>query len=89
MCSVNIYLYVFVLLQSSQLCRTFIANSTSDGDYKFLVAGGQRIPAVQNYTRFMVSLRLRTATRYFGDNHYCAGVIISYRWIVTSAQCMV
>nr|XP_036221711.1 trypsin-1-like [Bactrocera oleae] len=89
MCSGNIYLYVFVLLQSSQLCRTFIANSTSDGDYKFLVAGGQRIPAVQNYTRFMVSLRLRTATRYFGDNHYCAGVIISYRWIVTSAQCMV
>ncbi|XP_050330409.1 serine protease 1-like [Bactrocera neohumeralis] len=89
MCSVHIYLSVFVLLQSSQLCRTFIENSTSDGDYKFLVAGGQRVQNVQNFTRFMVSLRQRTATRYFGDNHYCAGVIISYRWIVTSAQCMV
>ncbi|XP_018802614.1 PREDICTED: trypsin-1-like [Bactrocera latifrons] len=89
MCSVSIYLSAFVLLQSSQLCRSFIANSSSDGDYKFLVAGGQRVANVQNYARFMVSLRQRTATRYFGDNHYCAGVIISYRWIVTAAQCIV
>ncbi|XP_020718194.1 putative trypsin-6 [Ceratitis capitata] len=84
------YLTILLLLQLSQRCQTHVTNlSCHPGDYTFLVAGGQRIPEVQNYTRFMVSLRARTATKYFGDNHYCAGVIISIRWILTSAQCIV
>lgn len=89
MSGVNLYLFVYVLLQLSQFCNATVKNLTTEGDYKFLVAGGQHAPEVGNYTRFMVSLRARTATKYFGDNHYCAGVIIGYRWIISSAQCMV
>ncbi|XP_028896013.1 putative trypsin-6 [Zeugodacus cucurbitae] len=90
MSKVNVLLIVFVLLQLTQLSSASAKNLTAQkGDYRFLVAGGLRVPELLNYTRFMVSLRLRTATKYFGDNHYCAGVIISYRWIVSSAQCLV
>ncbi|KAH8301280.1 hypothetical protein KR018_010447, partial [Drosophila ironensis] len=37
--------------------------------------------------KYVVSIRSRTPRRVFGDNHFCAGVIISPRFVLTSAIC--
>ncbi|XP_033251794.1 trypsin-like isoform X2 [Drosophila miranda] len=37
--------------------------------------------------KYVVSLRSRTPRKYFGDNHYCGGVIVSRTFILTAAHC--
>ncbi|BFF97061.1 trypsin-3 [Drosophila madeirensis] len=37
--------------------------------------------------KYVVSLRSRTPRKYFGDNHYCGGVILSRTFIMTAAHC--
>ncbi|KAH8364702.1 hypothetical protein KR084_010240 [Drosophila pseudotakahashii] len=37
--------------------------------------------------RYVVSIRSRTPRKFFGDNHFCGGVIISRTYIMTSAHC--
>ncbi|XP_001352913.3 mite allergen Eur m 3 [Drosophila pseudoobscura] len=50
-------------------------------------------PTIDNKTsilaRYVVSLRTRTPFRYYGDNHFCGGVIISLTFIMTSAHCLI
>ncbi|XP_017461356.1 PREDICTED: anionic trypsin-2-like, partial [Rhagoletis zephyria] len=89
MFAANKYYVIILFVHLLPRCASIANHTGHPGDYIFLVAGGQRIPEIQNYTRYMVSLRSRTVTRYFGDNHYCAGIIISPLWILTSAQCAV
>ncbi|XP_017072257.1 uncharacterized protein LOC108108663 isoform X2 [Drosophila eugracilis] len=37
--------------------------------------------------KYVVSIRSRSVHKYFGDNHFCAGVIISETFILTAAHC--
>ncbi|XP_016955852.1 chymotrypsin-2 isoform X2 [Drosophila biarmipes] len=37
----------------------------------------------------MVSIRTRSVHRYFGDNHFCSGVIVSPTFVLTSAHCLI
>lgn len=42
---------------------------------------------IEGLSKYVVSIQSRTAHEMFGDNHFCAGVIISKDFILTSAHC--
>ncbi|XP_016971340.2 uncharacterized protein LOC108038957 isoform X2 [Drosophila rhopaloa] len=37
--------------------------------------------------KYVVSIRSRSPRHFFGDNHFCGGVIVSQTYILTSAHC--
>ncbi|XP_067634827.1 serine protease 1-like [Eurosta solidaginis] len=57
-------------------------------DFTMLVAGGYR-PSRIVLSKYIVSIRTSRATFYFGDNHFCVGVIISEQLVLTAAHCVV
>lgn len=52
----------------------------SDGDFD------EDSIALSNYC---VSLRSRSAEKFFGDNHFCSGVILAPMFVMTSAHCLI
>ncbi|KAI8040942.1 hypothetical protein M5D96_006885 [Drosophila gunungcola] len=40
-------------------------------------------------SHFVVSIRTRTARMFFGDNHFCSGVILSPLFVLTSSHCVI
>ncbi|KAH8363867.1 hypothetical protein KR084_000145, partial [Drosophila pseudotakahashii] len=40
-------------------------------------------------SKYVVSVRTRTASVYFGDNHFCSGVILTPLFALTSAHCLI
>ncbi|XP_058979939.1 trypsin-like [Musca domestica] len=52
------------------------------------ISSGYR-PINVDLDRHVVSIRTREPTAYFGDNHFCAGAIITSSIIITAAHCVV
>lgn len=66
--------------------KTFHSNA-SERNFNFLIAGGVHA-APNKDLKYMVSIRTRNPQRFFGDNHYCAGTIISKTAVLTAAHCV-
>ncbi|XP_067635767.1 serine protease 1 [Eurosta solidaginis] len=56
-------------------------------EYTFLITSGYR-PEHPSLTKHVVSLRAGRHRHYFGDNHFCAGTIMTPRIIITAAHCL-
>ncbi|EDW01835.1 chymotrypsin-2 [Drosophila grimshawi] len=64
---------------------TFTRNS--DDQFQMLIAGGV-IPDHSQYVKNVVSIRTLRHIQYYGDNHFCTGVILGSRAILTAAHCV-
>ncbi|XP_034472055.1 chymotrypsin-1-like [Drosophila innubila] len=74
------------LLQIGQIPK--LSNINDVSDFSFLVTGGYR-PEKNPLVKFIVSLRKIKEKKFFGDNHFCGGSIISKKVILTAAYCLV
>lgn len=73
----------FLAVQSGR--GTF--HRTKDEDFQMLISGGV-IPDKGKYVRNLVSIRTIDFVEFHGDNHFCTGVIISSRTVMTAAHCV-
>nr|XP_014098492.2 kallikrein-6-like isoform X1 [Bactrocera oleae] len=67
---------------------SLLNSSLDDKNYTMLISGGYKFKRLKLY-RHIVSIRTTRATAYFGDNHICAGSIISSNLILTAAHCVI
>ncbi|XP_017865411.1 PREDICTED: ovochymase-2-like [Drosophila arizonae] len=64
---------------------TFTRNS--DDQFQMLIAGGV-VPDNGKFVRNIVSIRTLHYIQFYGDNHFCTGVILSSQTVLTAAHCV-
>ncbi|KAM8712836.1 hypothetical protein ACLKA7_013207 [Drosophila subpalustris] len=58
-----------------------------DDKFQMMIAGGI-LPQNAPYVRNLVSIRALDYIEYMGDNHFCTGVIMSSKTVLTAAHCV-
>uniref|UniRef100_A0A1A9WVI8 Peptidase S1 domain-containing protein n=1 Tax=Glossina brevipalpis TaxID=37001 RepID=A0A1A9WVI8_9MUSC len=77
------------LLSSAANLNSSVGNSDNDADdYIFMISGGFR-PTDDYLQRSAVSIRTRQQTKFFGDNHFCNGAVVSWNIVLSAAHCVV
>ncbi|XP_034139186.1 trypsin eta [Drosophila guanche] len=72
---------------------TMLQHGNGNGDYgntsefHFLITGGYR-PETNNLVKYVVSVRTNRERKFFGDNHFCGGAVVSSTVILTAAHCL-
>ncbi|XP_034105882.1 putative trypsin-6 [Drosophila albomicans] len=74
-------------LQPREYSNPSLSDINDDDDFRFLVTGGYR-PENNLLVKYVVSIRYNKERKYFGDNHFCGGAIISSKTILTAAHCL-
>ncbi|XP_043069892.2 trypsin-2 [Drosophila bipectinata] len=76
LCSFLLFFLLFKLISTKSVKRVKRLSSPFYDEEK-----------IEGLSKYVVSIRSRTPSKFFGDNHFCAGVIISKEFILTSAHC--
>ncbi|KRG06236.1 uncharacterized protein Dmoj_GI26046 [Drosophila mojavensis] len=82
----NLFLVLQILLVLS--IAVGLKDLNDVGRVKRLATPTYTAQSVRNTGKYVVSIRSRTPYKYFGDNHYCGGCIISPIFILTAAKCV-
>ncbi|KAI9589255.1 hypothetical protein GQX74_007424 [Glossina fuscipes] len=79
----------FLLLSFANNLSNYVDDNSKEGDdYVFMISGGYR-PKSDFLTKSAVSIRTRQPTKFFGDNHFCNGAVVSWNIVLSAAHCVV
>ncbi|XP_046865965.1 chymotrypsin-like protease CTRL-1 isoform X3 [Drosophila willistoni] len=85
--SILISFSIFLALPKCCWFNRGVISDLDDESFEMLIAGGYQADyAVLG--RHVVSIRTIDKIRYNGDNHFCTGMVISRRAILTAAHCL-
>ncbi|XP_037932821.1 chymotrypsin-2-like [Teleopsis dalmanni] len=75
--------YVILTMHCIYIC----GGTEDEEEFSQLIVGGYRRNDTK-FTKYIVSLKYGKQYYIYGDNHVCAGIIISIRSVLTAAHCL-
>ncbi|KAL7739490.1 hypothetical protein ACLKA6_003935 [Drosophila palustris] len=86
-CRQFVFFWIFLKFVSFVYGARGTFGRPNDDTFQMMIAGGV-LPMKSPYLMNLVSIRTLDYIQYRGDNHFCTGVIISSRAVLTAAHCV-